>query len=128
MKPFKCSFCGRSFGSERAVADHARDNHAGRLAAIRKPRPAPVENEITEMWRELHAERAAKRAENRDGGAQVLQQAGHAFVSNNNGAHLIVAGGSVDFWPGTGLWMDRRTPERGRGVNSLLRHLGKASS
>lgn len=65
-----------------------------------------------------------KRADNREKSAQRLRDAGVPFVSKNAGAHLIVRD-RVNFWPGTGLWADRETPEKGRGVRSLLDHLEK---
>lgn len=68
--------------------------------------------------------RQDKRAQNRGTSANALTAAGVAFVSKNDGAHLIVEG-SWDFWPGTGLYRSRTLPTQGRGVNNLLRALGK---
>ena len=41
------------------------------------------------------------------------------FEAKNNGAHIIVDG-HIDFWPSTGLWIDRRNNKRRRGVFSLI--------
>lgn len=68
----------------------------------------------------------AKRASNRETSTQRLLDAGLPFVSKNGGAHLIVKH-RVDFWPGTGLWRDRQTPDTGRGIRSLLKHMEKVS-
>lgn len=129
MKPFKCSICSRPFASERALLHHARDmggKHAALAQPVKRPKPEPEENEVSEMWRAHKAAQAEKRASNRDAGAALLAAAGVPFVAKNGGAHLIVDG-RVDFWPGTGLWSNRNTPTKGRGVRNLLRHLGASA-
>ena len=55
--------------------------------------------------------------------ARILREHDVGFVARNGGAHLWVRG-TVDFWPGTGKWIVRKTNEKGRGVFGLLRHLG----
>lgn len=76
-----------------------------------------------EMWKAHHAESQAKREGNRNYGAQQLTAKGIAFESKNGGAHLIVrhAGRVLDFWPGTGRWIQRGTEAKHRGVASLIR-------
>ncbi len=64
----------------------------------------------------------AKRASNREQSAARLTREGIAFVSKNGGAHLIVLG-SIDLWPGTGLFIDRKTRVKGRGIKRLLRFI-----
>lgn len=82
------------------------------------------------MWRAMRERSAEKRAENREQSARILERAGVKYVARNNGAHLTVthAGKTVDFWPGTGKWIDRFAlsgrPSTGRGVFKLLKHLG----
>jgi hypothetical protein len=63
--------------------------------------------------------RAEKRAES----PKILKRKGIQFESKNNGAHLIVSGRSVvvDFWPGTGKWVARKTGQKGYGVIALLK-------
>lgn len=72
-------------------------------------------------WREYSQK---KRAANRADSAALLTRAGVPFTSHNNGAHLIVTieatNRHIDFWPGTGLWMARRSEAKGRGVKSLI--------
>lgn len=76
-------------------------------------------SDTAEMWREWGRQRAAKRASNRDASARILKEAGIAFESKNNGAHLIIAG-QYDFWPGTGLWQARGEQTKQRGVRRLI--------
>ncbi len=73
----------------------------------------------------LRQAKQAKRADNRDQSAALLTRAGVLFESKNIGAHLIVEAGAqtVDFWPGTGLWIVRgpSSPDgKGRGVRKLI--------
>ncbi len=69
-----------------------------------------------------------RRANNREGSAEMLTGAGIAFETKNAGAHLIVrhAGRVVDFWPGTGKWIERGTGLDKRGVRPLISHLKRA--
>ena len=63
-----------------------------------------------------------RRAKNRQGSAELLKGAGIEFESKSNGAHLIVKGKNetFDFWPGTGLWIGRKSNKRKRGVRKLM--------
>lgn len=83
-------------------------------------------NEVSEMWRDLHAIRQEKRAKNRVNSADLLKEKGVAFSSHNGGAHLIIATDDVraDFWPGTGKFIFHR-PKMfdGRGVFKLVQSL-----
>ena len=73
----------------------------------------------------LRKERQEKRADNRDQSAAVLTRAGVLFESKNLGTHLIVEAGArtVDFWPGTGLWIVRGVPDKRRGVRKLIEYV-----
>jgi hypothetical protein len=84
-----------------------------------------VTSDMGEMFNELRDLSKAKRAENRVASAKILSEKGLDFYTRNDGAHLIVSheSGTVDFWPGTGLWKVRGG-KRGRGVFKLLKHLG----
>ena len=66
--------------------------------------------------RELSQE---KRERNRAASTAILRRVGIPFESKNDGAHLIVLY-AIDFWPGTGLWIVRKTKKKGRGVRNLL--------
>lgn len=78
----------------------------------------------TEFWRDIKQARQAKIAINRELSAQILADEGILFESKNLGAHLIVKHNNkiVDFWPGTGRWIDRDR-KHGFGIRNLLAHL-----
>ena len=66
-----------------------------------------------------------RRANNREWSAGYLIREQIEHTSRNSGAHLIVmhAGLTVDFWPGTGLWIVRGSKRQGRGIRDLINHL-----
>lgn len=78
-----------------------------------------------EAFEMMKAESKIKREMNRQTSPEVLTAAGIAFTSHNFGAHLLLCGNKVSFWPGTGLWIDSRTtpPKKGRGVRKLINHI-----
>lgn len=79
-----------------------------------------------QLWRDVHAAQRQKRAENRERSAGALTEAGISYVVKNDGAHLIVAD-QWDFWPGTGLWMNRgNRRQHGRGVFRLISRIKSA--
>lgn len=84
--------------------------------------PDADDEDMGEFWRDVKAGRQAKRAKNRADSAGMLREAGIRFEEKNFGAHLIVQaiGLTVDFWPGTGLWIVRKTTRQGRGVQRLI--------
>lgn len=90
-----------------------------RLVAGSQPQD---DGSMGDFWRDVKAARQAKRASNRQTSAQILQAKGIAFEARNDGAHLIVQalGRTIDFWPGTGLWMVRGQPKRYYGVRRLV--------
>lgn len=73
----------------------------------------------TEYWRDVKRAKADKRHENTIRSTEILVLAGIPFISKNNGAHLIVAD-KYDFWPATGLWIERRKGTKGRGIAKLI--------
>lgn len=83
---------------------------------------AADDDEMGEFWRDVREARQAKRAQNREDSAAMLLKAGLKFETKNLGAHLIVRalGITVDFWPGTGLWIVRNPKREGRGVQRLI--------
>lgn len=78
----------------------------------------------TEVWREHKKLSREKRAANRDRSTEILVLAGIKFMSKNDGAHLIVAE-RFDFWPGTGLWMERGKSAKQHGIRSLIKRIKK---
>ncbi len=85
--------------------------------------------DMGDYWRDvrpaMQEESRQKRASNRESSAKMLTAAGIAFETKNEGAHLIVTanGRTVDFWPGTGLWIERGTSKQKRGVRRLIAEL-----
>jgi hypothetical protein len=73
-----------------------------------------------EFWNDVRAYRQAKRAANLDSSTDILGRSGIPYVSKNNGVHLIVAN-KWDYWPSTGLFIERGTGRKGRGVRNLMR-------
>lgn len=87
---------------------------------------------MADFWRDvkpaMQEASQQRRASNRDNSAALLRANGVQFESKNGGAHLVVRDGIgriFDFWPGTGLWQLRGTPQRWRGVHSLLGNIRK---
>lgn len=78
--------------------------------------------DMGDVFRGMQEASKERRANNREGSAELLVLAAVPFVSKNGGAHLIVDG-RIDFWPGTGLWMDRKSMKKRRGVQDLIRHV-----
>lgn len=80
-------------------------------------------SDLGETFAALREDSRAKRANNRVSSAELLRKAGVDFESRNAGAHLIVSSARVvvDFWPGTGLWIERGRARRGRGVRKLIK-------
>jgi hypothetical protein len=78
--------------------------------------------DIGDFWRDVNAARQEKRASNRASSPDLLREAGISFESKNGGAHLIVKvrGHTIDFWPGTGLWIMRGSTKRHGGVRKLI--------
>lgn len=82
-------------------------------------------SEMAELWNSLKAERQQKRANNRASSPGLLADAGVPFEVKNDGAHLIVKsdhGETIDFWPGTGLWIVRGQTHKRGGVRKLIGH------
>jgi hypothetical protein len=72
------------------------------------------------------AEGQVRKQHNKESSTQILERAGVHFTTKNDGVHLIVeeGGKTVDYWPSTGLFIDRADKKRRRGVFRLLKHLG----
>jgi len=77
-------------------------------------------SEMCEMFSAIHELNRQHKAENMLKSTAILQREGIPFVSKNDGVHLIVAD-RWDFWPSTGLFIDRKDKSRKRGVFNLLK-------
>ena len=86
-------------------------------------REGGVMGDMGDDFRAMKAHSQEKRARNREYGAKALREAGVPFESKNDGAHLIVKS-AINYWPGTGLWSERSGSAKGRGIKSLLKHVG----
>lgn len=71
-----------------------------------------------------------RRQRNREQSATLLRANNIEFESKNGGAHLIIVlpNRLLDFWPGTGLWVDRKTKHSGRGVFNLVKRCKRVMS
>ena len=83
-------------------------------------------SEMAEDFKALNEMRRAKRGDNKTRSTELLKERGINFQSNNHGVHLVVRHNDViyDFYPSTGLYINRATKKKGRGVFNLLKKLG----
>lgn len=72
-------------------------------------------------FRDMREDGKARRASNRERSVLILEERGIEFTRFSE-SHLRV--GDFDFWPGTGLFINRKTKRDGRGVFNLLKKLG----
>lgn len=79
-------------------------------------------SDMGELFRDMKAAAQERRANNRENSPARLTEAGIKYESKNGGAHLVVTalGKTIDFWPGTGLWIVRGQSRRQRGVFRLI--------
>jgi len=84
---------------------------------------ATDDDDMGAFWRDVKAAGQAKRADNRKSSPELLKEAGIAFDTKNDGAHLVVPvrGLLIDFWPGKGLWIVRGSTQRHGGVRKLIK-------
>lgn len=141
IKKEPCSICGRRV-TFVGMGQHLRDVHKTTLSAHADARrEASARAQVAaegdtegDYWREVGPamDKASqeRRSNNRDSSAQVLQQAGIAFTTSNGGVHLVVTAGTktIDFWPGTGLWIVRGDKKKWRGVRNLINHITRSAA
>lgn len=77
------------------------------------------DDDMSDHLAAMREESKQRRQRNREHAPTVLQAEGIVVVAHNGGAHLVVAG-RVDYWPGTGLWIDRITKTKRRGIRPLV--------
>lgn len=80
-------------------------------------------SEIGDVYNAIREVRRKKRLSNREFSTQRLVDLNIPFESKNLGIHLIISCNAVviDFWPSTGLWMERGTGKKMRGVRNLIK-------
>jgi len=79
--------------------------------------------EVGEMWNAEKERSQNKRQSNRDYAPDRLKEEGVSFQEKNLGAHLIVTtedGNKIDYWPGTGKFIQRKNNKSGRGIQQLI--------
>ena len=82
-------------------------------------------NEETMAWRKYRQDKANKRLKNLECSTNLLKEKGIQFESHNFGKHLVIlcADPKIDFYLSTGLWIERTTLYKNRGIRSLLAHI-----
>lgn len=83
-------------------------------------------SEISETYSALRNYRSIKRYQNKTSSTEILIKHEIPFVSKNNGVHLIVSN-RYDYWPSTGLYINRKTGKRKRGVFNLIKEIKQSS-
>ena len=78
--------------------------------------------DMGEVFSELKKHNKAKKRNNLEASTKMLEDAGIQLIKKNGGVHLIVDG-AFDFWPSTGLFINRATQKQGRGVKNLIKAL-----
>ena len=81
-----------------------------------------MSEEIGEIFYAMKEAGKERRRKNRKNGLEKVEKKGLRYTVHNDGAHIVIAG-RIDYWPGTGLFKDRITGKRGRGVKKLMKHI-----
>ncbi len=74
-------------------------------------------SDLGETFKAMREESQTRRAENKIRGLRELDEAGIPYQVFS-WDHVLVYG--FDYWPSTGLFIDRKTKRRGRGIRKLL--------
>jgi hypothetical protein len=84
-----------------------------------------MSEEVSDIYKVLYQRSKEKRANNRDASAKMLTDYNVRYLALNQGAHLVIQYDDliIDFWPGTGLWIDRATRIKKRGVRNLINYV-----
>jgi hypothetical protein len=75
-------------------------------------------SELAEDFKFMREVKREKKQSNLENSISLLHKNGIEFDSFNGGTHLKV--GDYDFWPSTGLFINRKTYERRRGIFTLI--------
>lgn len=78
-------------------------------------------SELGETFAALREHNREKKIENHASSIALLDKHGVQYETLTE-HHLRI--GEFDFWPSTGMYIQRKTKRRGRGIFGLLRRLG----
>ena len=81
-------------------------------------------SEQCEIYNLQKAYAQEKRAANTIYSTNLIKHLGLNYESKNFGAHIIIKN-RWDFWPSTGLFIDRKSKKKGRGVRNLIKIVKK---
>lgn len=76
-------------------------------------------SELAENFKEMRENSKVKRAKNLFRSTEIVKESGVKFEVKNGGYHLVVDD-RYDFYPSTGMFIERKTRKTGRGVFKLL--------
>jgi len=80
--------------------------------------------DMGDLYNSVRLDSKNRRAAHRKNAPHLLIKYKINFTSKNNGAHLIIQKDEflniIDFWPGTGKWIDRETHKASRGIKNLI--------
>ncbi len=82
-------------------------------------------SDMGDDFRALRKERQEKRRSNLACGVNLLN-ANKINYTTPDYTHCVIShnGKVIDYWPSTGLWIDRTTKKKRRGIKQLLNYLG----
>lgn len=83
-------------------------------------------NEVNEAFRAYRESRKEKKAFNLRRSTEMLKYLQIQFITHNSGVHLVINHDNkiIDFYPSTGLWIDRFNKDmKRRGIKSLLSYI-----
>lgn len=78
-------------------------------------------SDIGELYSALKEVQRDKKIKNIESSLALLRARSIEYKVCNVGNHHTLVAGRYDFWPSTGLWQDRKSGERGRGVLNLIK-------
>lgn len=82
--------------------------------------------DMAEVFREMTKYKKEKRRNRLLANTEKLKAANINFEPKNNGIHIIIShnGKTIDFYPSTGLFWDRKNPKnKKRGIDKLLKYI-----
>lgn len=77
--------------------------------------------DMGDVFNALREHNKQKRSSNTESSTKILKEKRIAFTSFNNGVMLRV--GDFDFFPSTGLFINKTTKEKSRGVFNLIKKI-----